>query len=103
MIAGGSGRREGGSGRPFSDVRAAQVLRDYLLGLMSEDEAREFFEAYEEEIVLRMMRSSEGVSGWAHLLGSVRDEHERQAVQARLEAAKAWQRRVMRERRDPPG
>ena len=102
MTADESGRRGRKSGSSsFSEAKAAQVVRDYLLGLISEDDAREFFEAYEEEIVSRMMRSPEGVAGSADLMGSVRDEGERQEVQARLAAAKAWQRRVLRERHDP--
>jgi hypothetical protein len=101
MTAEESVRRERASSSSFSDAKAAQVVRDYLLGLISEVDAHEFFEAYEEKIVSRMMRSPEGVAGWAHLMGSVRDERERQAVQARLEAAKAWQRRILRERHDP--
>ena len=101
MSAEGSRRRERGSDRPFSDAEAAQVVRNYLLGLMAEEDAREFFEAYHVEIVSRMMRSSEGVGGFAHLMSTVRDERERQAVQARLELAKAWQRRILRESGDP--
>ena len=76
------------------------MARDYLLGLVSEDEAQQFFEAYREEIVSRMMRSPESLAGWADAVGSVDDEQERRAVRERLEAAKAWQRRIMRERRD---
>jgi hypothetical protein len=101
MTAEESGRHERASGHSFSDAEAAQVVRNYMLGLISEDDAREFFEAYEEEIVSQMMRSPESVAGWAHLMGSVRDERERQAVQVNLEAAKAWQRRILRERPDP--
>jgi hypothetical protein len=77
-------------------------MRSYLLGDIDEADARKFFEVYEEEIVSRMMRSPDGLSRWAGAMVSASDEEHRQAAQRRLEAAKEWQRRVLREKANQP-
>jgi len=86
----------------LSEERAAQVMRAYLLGELDEADAKKFFEVYEEEIVSRMMRSPERLSRWAGAMVSASDDEHRQAAQRRLEAAKAWQRRILRENANQP-
>jgi hypothetical protein len=91
------GRRTNEQGGALSNERAAEVMRAYLLGDIDEADARRFFEVYEEDIVTRMMRSPDRLSRWAGEMLPTSNEEQRRAAQRRLDAAKDWQRRILRE------